>query len=43
LFLKLLFVRFLGYKIRNLLAAIDFNEHRDRPVKKGPDGEPKYA
>ena len=32
-----------GYKVRNLLAAIDCNKHLNRPQQAGPDGKPKYV
>ncbi|XP_028418401.1 uncharacterized protein LOC114543734 [Dendronephthya gigantea] len=32
----------IGYKMRNQLAAIDFNKHRTRQVAKTLDGKPRY-
>ncbi|XP_038062591.1 uncharacterized protein LOC119733083 [Patiria miniata] len=32
----------IGYKTRNILAAIDCNNHRDRPQQVGPNGKPTY-
>ena len=33
------FYSFVGYKLRNELAAIDFNKHRDRQAAKTADGK----
>ncbi len=34
--------RFVGYKLRNQLAAIDFNMYRGREIATTADGTPRY-
>ena len=34
--------RFVGYKLRNLLAAIDYNKHRVRKPATNAVGEQRY-
>jgi hypothetical protein len=34
--------RFVGYRLRNQLAAIDYNHHRGREVATTADGRPRY-
>ena len=42
MFYHFLFQRIIGYKMRNELAAIDFNEHRVREFDRKEDGSQKY-
>lgn len=37
------FCRIVGYKLRNQLAAIDFNHHRNREIAKTADWMPRYV
>jgi len=35
-------VRYVGYKLRNQLAAIDFNKHRNRECETTADGQLRH-
>ena len=42
LFLNEIF-SFIGYRVRNQLAALDFNHHRGRAIATTADGKPRYV
>ena len=41
-YIAIYIARYVGYKLRNQLAAIDFNKHRNREIATTADGQPRY-